>query len=98
MTELGLWTFDQARQNCSVLSSIGEHLPFECYSQFVYVPYDYFSTKTAPMKRYSEKVGNIAVFLVRVDTSDTRHVLIGFLNTSDRGQFLKTRDIIISRQ
>ena len=97
MTELSLWNIDQAKQHCRVLGSVGVHLPFECYSQFVYVPYAHFSTKTEPMKRYLEKVGNIAVFLVQVDSSDISHVLIGFLNSGDRGRFLKTKDIIIPR-
>jgi hypothetical protein len=98
LDELDLWTFDEAKQNCSPLSSIGDHLPFESYTQFIHVPYEHLSTKTEPMKIYLAKHPRVAVFLVRVDLSDVRHVLIAFLNTDDRAKFLASCGSIILKR
>ena len=85
------WTRDQADQ---VFRRFGQDFaPFE---HFVFVDYHKVSTKRQPMATY-RATHDVAVFEISVDTSDCRHVLLGFHSEIDRENFLATSDILIAR-
>jgi len=85
------WSREQSEQ---IYRRFGQD--FSPYMHFVLVDYWKVSTKTAPLKTYASD-HDVGVFLVATDTSDCRHVLLGFLNEPDREAFLSTGDILIGR-
>jgi hypothetical protein len=98
IAKLPLWDRETLDVKCGVVGNLGDLVSEDDYSHFVYVPYDLFATKGDPMKAYrADKWGRVAVFLVRVDLSDVRHVVVGFQSDADRQAFLETEGIIIPR-
>jgi len=98
---LAKWTRDDLDANCRVLGCIPETTDEYAYSHFVYVPYGSYRTLGEPMQAYiTAKAGRVAVFLVRVDTWDVRHVVIGFKSDVDRQAFIDTdgKEIVVPRR
>jgi hypothetical protein len=92
------WTPAELEANCNVLNAYRCWRPIEDHSHFMHVPYFSYSVKVPPAEAYMEMVGDrVTFYLVRVDLSDVRHVVVGFKSEADQAAFLETRGIVVRR-
>lgn len=80
---------------CIFGTSIGEKKYYKDYENFLFIPYQYYSTKTEPLKEFA-KNHPLSAFEVRI-TTQHRDVLIAFEKKEDLNLCSRNSEILKKR-
>lgn len=94
--DMNCWTRGEENEPCRILTDVkGSDLSARECLLFMHVPYDEFRVSSTALNAYvATKASRLGIFLGRVDLSDTRHVVFGFLDEAARDALLAAEGVV----